>query len=104
MSDENRDRVAARVHREQQGMPRIVGQRALGGQVIGDRAGELAAQPAGVVAARDRQGAVAGPLVGDHLIARGVVGLNEDDAASTAKAGIMPGIRAGRPGEDRAHG
>ena len=103
MSDENRDRVAARVHRVKQGMPRIVGQRALGGQVIDDRAGELAAQPAGVVAARERQGAVGGPPIGDHLVARGVVGLDEDDVAGAAEAGTAPGRRASRPGEDRDH-
>src|SRR5262249_58093763 len=82
-------------------MPRIVGQRALGGQVVADRAVELVAQPAGVVGARERQGAVAGPVVGNHLVARGVVGLDEDDVPGAAEAGTMPGSRAGRPGEDR---
>jgi len=31
---EDRDRVAARVHGEEQGVPRVVGQRALGGGVV----------------------------------------------------------------------
>src|SRR6516225_10052996 len=69
--------------------------------MIGDRAGELAAQPASVIDAGRRQRAVGGPAVGNYLVARGVVGLDEDDVAGAAEAGTMAGSGAGRPGEDR---
>ena len=65
---EDRHGVAAGVHRVEQGVARVVGERALRGGVIHRRASELAADPAGVVGAGQRQGAVAGAVVGDDLV------------------------------------
>ena len=57
---EHRDRVAAGVDRVQQPGCRVVGERALRGEVVDDRARQLAAQPAGGVDAGLGERAVGG--------------------------------------------
>ena len=57
---EHRDRVAARVDRVEQAVGGVVGERALRGEMVDDRAGQLPAEAAGVVGAGLGQGAVVG--------------------------------------------
>src|SRR5207245_1506961 len=56
--DEDRDRVAARVHGVEQAVPRVAGQRALRRGVVDHGPGQDAAAAAGGVAAGRAQGAV----------------------------------------------
>src|SRR5580704_1360405 len=62
-------------------MPLVVLQRSLRREMVDDRSGQNPAETAGRIRARLGERAVGGPLVGDDLIARGVVGLHEDSAA-----------------------
>jgi hypothetical protein len=66
---EDRDGVAARVHRVEQVMPRVIGQRALRRRVVDHRPGEDPAEAAGGVATRRAERAVRRPVVGDNVVA-----------------------------------
>ena len=84
---EDRHRVAAGVHCVEQVVVLVVGERALRRQVVDHRPGEDAAQPTRRVGTSKGEHPIAGPLVGDDLVARDVVGLDEDGVIGAAPEG-----------------
>lgn len=70
--------LAARVDGKEQLMHAVIGEGILGGGVVDDRATEDASLAAGVEGAGPVEEAVGGPVVGDDLVADGVVRLHED--------------------------
>jgi hypothetical protein len=74
------------------------------GEVIHDRPAELAAQPAGGVGAGRGERAVGGPVVGDDLVPRQVVGLHEHRAGGPGDEPLGGSGGAGRRTCERSRG
>src|SRR5450631_2864830 len=90
-------------------MATVVGERALGGEVVHDGTIELAAEPAGLIGAGKAEGPGPRTVVGGDLVAREVVVLDEHDMAgaiivSFARRGAgRNGERNGRDGGRPGH-
>ena len=89
---EDRHRVAPGVHRIEQCVGRVVGERALRGQEIDHRTSEPDPQTSRAIDAGQGEPAVVGPVVGDDLVSGNVVGLDKDDVV-----GAAPERRSGPP-------
>ncbi len=80
---EDRDGVAAGVDGVEETLLRVVGQRALRGEVVDSRAVQDTAETAGGVGPRGNQRSVVVPVKGDDLIAGRVVRLGEHRSVTT---------------------
>ena len=86
MHREHRHGVASGVHREEQCVLVVVGQRAWDARWSTTEPVEHAAVAAGRVGAGLGQRAVVGRSIGDHGVARRVVGLHEHDVIGAARS------------------
>jgi hypothetical protein len=96
----DRNAVAAGIDSIEKRVALIVGERSLRCEVVDSGAVEHTSGTSGVVRPGQGQGSVVRALIGDHLVAGGVVGLDEYGVAGTlAEPGI--GRISGSPGRKR---
>jgi hypothetical protein len=93
---EDRQGIAARVDCVQERVAGVVGQRALGRQVVDGGAVQHTAQSTGVVGVGKREGAVVGSVVGDDLVSGRVVGLDEYDMVGASGVVAVGSFRSWR--------
>ena len=90
---EDRDCVASGVDRDRYSSRPVERERALGGQMVHNRASQLPADPAGLVGACLRQRAGRRTVIGDYRVPGGVVSLYEHCTVTPAAEPEMPVAR-----------